>query len=184
MKQKLALACTLIHTPELLILDEATTGVDPVSRRDFWKLLARLQREGLSILLATPYLDEAERCGRVALLDHGRRLAMDAPEQLREKARASLVEVVASPRRQAAEVLRASPDVTEVEVFGERLHVTLRKERARDAADCAERLVAALEAAGVSVESARCTTPSLEDVFIHEIRAARPEGDGPDERLS
>ena len=69
MKQKLALACTLIHTPELLVLDEPTTGVDPVSRRDFWKLLARLQREGLTILLTTPYLDEAERCGRVALMD-------------------------------------------------------------------------------------------------------------------
>ena len=74
MKQKLALACTLIHTPELLVLDEPTTGVDPVSRRDFWRLLARLQREGLTILLTTPYLDEAERCTRVALMDHGRLL--------------------------------------------------------------------------------------------------------------
>src|SRR6185436_7226502 len=72
MKQKLALACTLIHTPELLVLDEPTTGVDPVSRRDFWRILSRLLRSGLTILLTTPYLDEAERCARVALMDHGR----------------------------------------------------------------------------------------------------------------
>jgi ABC-2 type transport system ATP-binding protein len=167
-----------------LVLDEPTTGVDPVSRRDFWKLLARLQRVGLSILLATPYLDEAERCGRVALLDRGRRLAMDTPDGLRARASGTLVEIVATPRRLAAEVLRASRDVGDVEVFGERLHVTLPQTGACDEAAGAERLVAGLRGAGVTVESARCTTPSLEDVFIHEIRAALPEGNGPDERLS
>lgn len=83
MKQKLALVCTLIHTPELLVLDEPTTGVDPVSRRDFWKLLARLQRDGLTIVMTTPYLDEAERCQRVALMDRGRLLALAAPDALR-----------------------------------------------------------------------------------------------------
>jgi ABC-2 type transport system ATP-binding protein len=83
MKQKLALVCTLIHTPQLLVLDEPTTGVDPVSRRDFWKLLARLQRDGLTIVMTTPYLDEAERCQRVALMDRGRLLALDAPDALR-----------------------------------------------------------------------------------------------------
>ena len=102
MKQKLALVCTLVHTPELLVLDEPTTGVDPVSRRDFWKLLARLQREGLTILLTTPYLDEAERCTRVALVDHGRLLTVDAPDSLRANEAGVLVEVVAEPRRQAA----------------------------------------------------------------------------------
>jgi ABC-2 type transport system ATP-binding protein len=83
MKQKLALACTLVHTPELLILDEPTTGVDPVARREFWKILVHLQREGLTILLTTPYLDEAERCQRLILLDRGRLLAADTPEALR-----------------------------------------------------------------------------------------------------
>lgn len=83
MKQKLALACTLIHTPRLLVMDEPTTGVDPVSRRDFWKLLVGLQRDGLTILLTTPYMDEAERCQRVALLDHGRLLAQGPPAELR-----------------------------------------------------------------------------------------------------
>lgn len=92
MRQKLALACTLIHTPELLVLDEPTTGVDPVSRRDFWKLLVGLQRDGLTILLTTPYMDEAERCQRVALLDHGRILARGVPAALRGT-RASLEEL-------------------------------------------------------------------------------------------
>lgn len=82
MKQKLALACTLIHTPELLVLDEPTTGVDPVARREFWKILVRLQKDGLTILLTTPYLDEAERCQRLALLHEGRLLALDTPENL------------------------------------------------------------------------------------------------------
>ncbi len=85
MKQKLALACTLIHTPELLVMDEPTTGVDPVSRREFWRILTDLQREGMTILLTTPYLDEAERCGRVALMDHGRFLELDTPQAIRER---------------------------------------------------------------------------------------------------
>jgi ABC-2 type transport system ATP-binding protein len=169
MKQKLALACTLVHTPELLVLDEPTTGVDPVSRRDFWKLLARLQRDGLTILLTTPYLDEAERCGRVALMDHGRLLTVDAPDALRRQAVGNLVEILARPRRRALEVLRARGDVAEVEVFGERLHVTLA-DAAADASESASRLARELRDAGIEVESARATAPTLEDVFIWRIR--------------
>jgi drug efflux transport system ATP-binding protein len=105
MKQKLALACTLIHTPELLVLDEPTTGVDPVSRRDFWKILARLQREGLTLLLTTPYLDEAERCQRVALMDHGRILTVNTPDALRAEARGVIIELIAHPKRRAVELL-------------------------------------------------------------------------------
>jgi ABC-2 type transport system ATP-binding protein len=171
MKQKLALVCTLVHTPELLVLDEPTTGVDPVSRRDFWKLLARLQREGLTILLTTPYLDEAERCTRVALMDHGRILTVDTPEGLRDAQPGVLVEVVAEPRAQALERLRAAPGVSDVLSFGERVHATLPdadKARARDAADA---LAADLRAAGLTVHSARPTQPTLEDVFIGRIRA-------------
>ena len=176
MKQKLALACTLIHTPELLILDEPTTGVDPVSRRDFWKLLARLQREGLTILLTTPYLDEAERCGRVALLDRGRLLTLDTPEALRAEVEGSFLELVAHPRRRAVELLRGRPDVSDIEVFGERLHVTLAGVPRSEAAEAARRLTLELQAAGIETESARPSTPSLEDVFIRRIRA---EGAGP-----
>jgi ABC-2 type transport system ATP-binding protein len=171
MKQKLALVCTLVHTPELLVLDEPTTGVDPVSRRDFWKLLARLQREGLTILLTTPYLDEAERCTRIALIDHARLLTVDAPDALREREAGAMVEVVAEPRRQAAEVLRALPGVGDVEVFGERLHATLPRASAAEAQDLASGLAARLREAGVRVHSVRPTIPSLEDVFINRIRA-------------
>ncbi len=171
MKQKLALVCTLVHTPELLVLDEPTTGVDPVSRRDFWKLLARLQREGLTILLTTPYLDEAERCTRVALIDHGRLLTVDAPDALRAGEPGVMVEVVAEPRRAAVEVLRKAPGVAEVEVFGERLHASLPDEAPERGPAAAGELAARLRQAGLEVRSARPTTPSLEDVFIGRIRA-------------
>jgi ABC-2 type transport system ATP-binding protein len=175
MKQKLALVCTLVHTPELLVLDEPTTGVDPVSRRDFWKLLARLQREGLTILLTTPYLDEAERCTRVALLDHGRVLTVDAPDALRAGEPGVMVEVVAEPRPQAVESLRGLAGVADVEVFGERLHATLPFADARQPEAAAGRIAAHLAEAGLTVHSARPTTPTLEDVFIGRIRP-RAEG--------
>ena len=192
MKQKLALACTLIHTPELLILDEPTTGVDPVSRRDFWKLLARLQQgergsapaldaNGLTILLTTPYLDEAERCQRVALIDHGRLLAADQPDELRRQWPGVLIELLARPRARAVELLRERSEVAEVESFGERLHVTLPELERAAAEAAARRLREALEAAGVEVEVARPTTASLEDVFISRIRGAAPGHASPDE---
>jgi ABC-2 type transport system ATP-binding protein len=180
MKQKLALVCTLLHDPELLVLDEPTTGVDPVSRRDFWKLLARLQREGLTILLTTPYLDEAERCTRVGLIDHGRLLTVDAPDALREGEEGLLVEVVAEPRRRAVEVLRARPGVDEVDTFGQRLHVTLPTTDPERGREVAEELARDLREAGVTVHSSRPSTPSLEDVFISRIRA-RQDSTGPAE---
>jgi ABC-2 type transport system ATP-binding protein len=172
MKQKLALACTLIHTPELLVLDEPTTGVDPVSRRDFWKLLARLQRQGLTLLLTTPYLDEAERCERVALIDHGRLLVVDAPDVVRRTLPGVLLEIVATPRRQAIQYLRARADVGAVEVFGERLHVTLPSAVPATAEEAAGRLAAEMRGAGLDVAAARPTPPSLEDVFIHRVRSS------------
>jgi ABC-2 type transport system ATP-binding protein len=171
MKQKLALVCTLVHTPELLVLDEPTTGVDPVSRRDFWRLLARLQREGLTIVLTTPYLDEAERCTRVALIDHGRLLTVDAPDALRAGEPGVMVELLAEQRREAVAALRAAPGVAEVEVFGERLHATLPGAPSAAGEREAEALAARLRAAGLVVHSSRPTVPSLEDVFIGRIRA-------------
>jgi ABC-2 type transport system ATP-binding protein len=177
MKQKLALACTLIHTPELLVLDEPTTGVDPVSRREFWKILTGLQRDGLTIVLTTPYLDEAERCGRVALLDHGRLLTLDRPSALRESAVSVLCELIARPKPAAAAWLRARPEVQEVETFGERLHVTMRS----TSTQAVERLREGLRSAGFEVESARAILPSLEDIYIARIRSIR--ADAPSEVL-
>ena len=172
MKQKLALAATLIHTPELLVLDEPTTGVDPVSRRDFWKILAALQRDGLTILLATPYLDEAERCARVALVAGGRVLALDEPAALRRLAGLALVELLAAPRREALALLERHPAVGGVQQFGERLHVELAPAAAAAPDEAARVLAAALVAGGCTVESAAPVEPSLEDVFIARIRAA------------
>jgi len=175
-KQKLALACTLIHTPELLVLDEPTTGVDPVSRREFWKILVRLQRQGLTLLLTTPYLDEAERCHRVALLDRGRLLAVDAPDALRELPRGATLELLASPRRKAAEILRLDAQVTEVETFGERLHLTLGDVPPGRAEAEAARISGLLRDAGIQVQGLRVTMPTLEDVFIARIREAQRAG--------
>jgi len=173
MRQKLALACTLIHTPELLVLDEPTTGVDPVSRRDFWTLLSELQRDGLSLLVTTPYLDEAERCHRVALLGGGRLLALDAPRVLRASLPGLTAEVVAHPRREATAWLRAQAEVADVQAYGERLHVRLPGGAQARGAEEAARLGAALTAAGFTVASTRPIEPSLEDLFI-----ARMGGDG------
>lgn len=184
MKQKLALACTLIHTPELLVMDEPTTGVDPVSRRDFWRILARLRRDGMTILLTTPYLDEAERCSRVALMSGGRILTVDEPDRLRRSDPRAMVELLVEPRRRAAELLRRRGDVREVETFGERLHVSLRDVPASEAALAAEGLAAALREAGVTVRLARALLPSLEDVFIDRIREAESAAASPSEKAS
>ncbi len=175
MKQKLALACTLIHTPELLVLDEPTTGVDPVSRRDFWKILARLQREGLTLLLTTPYLDEAERCQRVALMDHGQLLTINTPDALRAEAAGVVIELIAHPKRRAVELLQRQGGAIDVQAFGERLHVTITDADASQAESIRRRLTEELTAAGVAVESARAITPSLEDVFIARMRT-EPSG--------
>ena len=168
MKQKLALACTLIHEPPVIVLDEPTTGVDPVSRREFWKLLGEFLADGLTIVVATPYLDEAERCGRVVLMSSGRVLALEAPAQLRRSFSGVLFEVVTPRVRDARDVLARTLGETQVESFGDRLHV--RGEREEDAA----RVGAILEAAGHPGASVRRIVPSLEDVFIERLVSARP----------
>ena len=122
MRQKLALSCALIHTPKLLLLDEPTTGVDPVSRREFWKLLSEFLSQGITVLMATPYLDEAERCSRVALLHEGRLLALDTPGALRASLQGDVMEIVAADRDRAVQVLEKLPGVVDVQLFGERSH--------------------------------------------------------------
>jgi ABC-2 type transport system ATP-binding protein len=175
MKQKLALACTLIHTPQLLVLDEPTTGVDPVSRRDFWKILARLQREGLTLLVTTPYLDEAERCQRVALMDRSRILNVSTPDAVRAQADGSMVEILAHPKRRAIEIIAARAEVKDVEAFGERVHVTLPHLDPSGASAWTDRMAADLRALGLEVLSARPIQHSLEDVFIARIQAREAE---------
>jgi ABC-2 type transport system ATP-binding protein len=168
MKQKLALACTLIHEPSLIVLDEPTTGVDPVSRREFWKLLAEFLSRGVTIVMATPYLDEAERCSRTALLHEGRLLALDRPEALRAQYGGSLVEVVAADHRRAVDILQRVAGVVDVQLFGERAHVRFAP-GAADPRVTVERLSSALTADGLEVESVRPIAASLEDVFIAQL---------------
>ena len=166
MKQKLALACTLVHEPRIILLDEPTTGVDPVSRREFWKLLSEFLAQGITILMATPYLDEAERCSRVALVHEGRLLALDTPGSLRAGLPGVVMEVIASDRDRATRTLEQMPGIVDVQLFGERAHVRL----AADAALSDPRqLAAALQSAGIDVEGVRRVPASLEDVFIARV---------------
>ena len=161
MKQKLALACTLVHTPEVLFLDEPTTGVDPVSRRDFWRILYDLLRGGVTIFVSTPYLDEAERCGRVALMDRGRVRLCDTPERLRERMQGRLLEIAATPQRRARAALAQLAGVAGIQVFGDRLHLWLRDGGPGEEAVCAH-----LAAHGVETCGVRQIAPGLEDVFV------------------
>jgi len=147
-----------------------------VSRRDFWRILARLQRDGLTLLLTTPYLDEAERCQRVALMDRSRLLTVASPDDLKAEWHGVVVELLARPKRKATELLLARQGVTDVESFGERLHATLAGVGADQAAGVARELAAALVAQGIEVEVARATSPSLEDIFIARIRAREAQG--------
>ncbi len=164
MKQKLALACTLIHTPEIIFLDEPTTGVDPVSRRDFWKILNELLAGGLSIVVSTPYLDEAERAGSVALMNKGKILALDAPKKIRASIPYKFAEVVCSPVREAYAAAAGLKGALGAQMFGDRIHA------AYDDALTSPRLIAeGLEAAGITVSMFRQISPSLEDVFLDII---------------
>jgi ABC-2 type transport system ATP-binding protein len=170
MKQKLALACTLVHEPALIILDEPTTGVDPVSRREFWKLLSEFLAQGMTIVMATPYLDEAERCGRVALLHQGELLALDRPDALRATLSGTLFEVLVTDHRRAPEILRQIPGVRDVQMFGERAHVRMDQGGEQAAAQ----LTSVAEGAGLRITSVRPIATSLEDVFIARLHEATP----------
>jgi drug efflux transport system ATP-binding protein len=168
MKQKLALACTLVHEPKILLLDEPTTGVDPVSRREFWKLLSEFLSRGLTIVMSTPYLDEAERCSRVALLHDGHLLAVDRPQDLQAHLDGQLLEVSVRDGRPPLDLLRSIPEIADVQSFGDRAHVRVRDQRT---AVAASGITEALERGGASGVSVRPISASLEDVFIDLITA-------------
>jgi ABC-2 type transport system ATP-binding protein len=162
MKQKLALACTLVHQPELVVLDEPTTGVDPVSRREFWKLLSEFLARGVTIVMSTPYLDEAERCTRVALMHEGQVLAADEPGRLRAQLPGRMVEVVAPGAAAKLDDVRRLPGVADAHAFGDRLHVRLG---AVDEAAVGA-FTARLQGGMLDDAQVRTVDASLEDVFI------------------
>jgi len=167
MKKKLALACTLIHDPPILLLDEPTTGVDPVSRREFWDILTELHIDGTTVVVSTPYMDEADRCSRVGLMYDGRLLVCDEPQAIRDQVEDDLIEVLADDWQAAHAVAANLPGVLEVQTYGESLHLLLDP----DQLGIAE-VEATFREHGVSYRSIRPVTPRMEEAFISLIRRA------------
>lgn len=164
MKQKLALACTLIYRPRIIFLDEPTTGVDPVSRREFWIILSNLLKEDITVLISTPYMDEAERFNRIAMLDNGKLLALDTPNNIKSMMNEIIYEVVCTPVRKAYQILKNYSEY-EIQIFGDRLNL------AADNHDDNERKIRRiLEENSVIITDIRKISPSLENAFIHLIK--------------
>ena len=167
MKQKVGLSCALIHTPKVLFLDEPTNGVDPVSRRDFWKILYELHREGVTILVASTYLDEADRCHRVALFDRGKvRLVME-PLSLRSLVRGHLFDLKTTERRKAMRILKRSPRVIQASLFGAGIHFSLRE------AEDLSAIENDLTSSGLTAFDLESIQPSLEDVYLSLVEGNR-----------
>jgi ABC-2 type transport system ATP-binding protein len=167
MKQKLSLACTLIHKPKILFLDEPTTGVDPVSRRDFWKILSNLLKEGITILITTPYLDEAERFNRIALMDKGKILKFDTPESIKKSTGMEAIEIVCDNLRKAYSLLKEKFRF-DVQLFGDRINA-ITKNPAQHYGEI-EKL---LTSNGITTQTFTSKPVSLENVFIHLLKSDR-----------
>ncbi len=165
MQKKLALACTLIHRPGVLLLDEPTTGVDPVSRREFWDILTDLHIAGATIVVSTPYMDEAERCSRVGLLFKGELIECDTPLAIKASVQGQMLELRPEPMAQAQALLADCPDVLEMQVYGDLLHVFVK-----DAHERLPQVRAMLETGGVQVNGLRVIQPRMEEAFISLIR--------------
>jgi ABC-2 type transport system ATP-binding protein len=170
MKQKLGLVCALIHTPQVILLDEPTNGVDPVSRRDFWAILYYLLREKIAILISTSYLDEAERCHRVALLHQGRLLYCDTPEALKKKVAGEVVSVVGPEPRRLKGALAGAEGVSDMLLVGDRLHLIVDNASRR-----APELRARLVSGDVPFDSIYETATAIEDLFVQAIAKERRE---------
>ncbi|MBE9471114.1 MAG: ABC transporter ATP-binding protein, partial [Chloroflexi bacterium] len=170
MQKKLALACTLIHSPEIIFLDEPTTGVDPVSRREFWDILTELHLQGVTLFISTPYMDEAERCSRVALMFEGNVIVCDTPAYIKGLVEGELLELRPDRLREASQVIENLPGVLEVQTYGDLLHIFVD-----DAVQRASSIQGALSSAGIAVRGLRQTRPRMEEAFISLIRKRREE---------
>jgi ABC-2 type transport system ATP-binding protein len=166
MKQKLALACSLIHHPKIIYLDEPTTGVDPVSRRDFWKILSGLSSEGITIFMTTPYIDEAERCNRVAFMHNGEIISLDEPGNIKQSLNKEVIEIVCTRIRDAYAIIRNESEF-EIQMFGDRINIILNS--IEKEFPLIENL---LKKSSIEILNYRQITPSLENIFIHLIRKA------------
>lgn len=164
MKQKLALACALVNRPRLLLLDEPTTGVDPVTRQDFWQLIIRLTGEsGVAVLVCTPYMDEASRCTRVGFIRWGKMIVEGSPRRLRERLRGRVLELAGEPQDVLVQAARTDPAVQNVQRFGNQLHIRIAADQA---AAVQQRLAGQIDSAGGRIDHMTEITPLLEDVFI------------------
>ncbi len=170
MQKKLALACTLIHQPEIILLDEPTTGVDPVSRREFWDILTELHLQGITIFVSTPYMDEAERCSRVGLMYRGRLVVCDVPERIKGLVSGELLELRPLNLRRAERIVAGVDGVLEVQTYGDLLHVFVDNAQERQGT-----LLATLSSAGIEVIDLRQTQPRMEEAFISLVRRQRAE---------
>ncbi len=171
MKQKLGLAAALVHRPKVLLLDEPTTGVDPVTRQSFWQLIIRLlTAEGIAVLVSTPYMDEAGRCNKVGFMQSGRLVVEGPPGELRDMLSGRILEVVGRPLPLLRQTLRADPDVEDAQMFGDRLHLRI-KPGALEAVVARMRLPRA--ESGFTVDRTRPIAAGLEDVFISLLEKAR-----------
>ena len=168
MKQKLGLACALVHTPRVLFLDEPTNGVDPVSRREFWRILYQLVKEGVTVFVTTAYLDEADRCHRVGLIHKGRLLACDRPDRLRGLMHETILEVRTGENRKTAMVLREHLPGASVGLFGDRVHLVTG-----DPAEGQSLAEGILKKEGIELLGIRQVEPSLEDVFVSVLSRER-----------
>ena len=166
MKQKLALACSLIHKPQIIFLDEPTTGVDPVSRRDFWKILSNLLKEGITIFMSTPYLDEAERCNRVALMSKGKIISLDTPQKIKASLEKDVIEIVCTNIREAYRLVQQNFPF-EIQMFGDRINLIV-DEYETDY----KKIEKFLSDNSIEILNHRLVTPSLENVFIHLVQEA------------
>jgi len=163
MKQKLGLACALIHTPEVLFLDEPTNGVDPVSRRDFWKILYDLLNEGVTIFVSTAYLDEAERCTRICLIHKGRALMDDNPAAIKKSLGIPMIEMWSDEAREAVGIIRGISGVQSVSLYGSKLHVAV------SGSDLVDEIIREAGRSGIVIRGHREILPSIEDIFISRV---------------
>jgi len=166
-KQRLALGCAVLHEPPVLFLDEPTSGVDPLSRRRFWDLIDTLTRSGTTVFVSTHYMEEAENCDRLALMNRGKLIALDTPAELRAGMRDPLLELRTSDAPRAVEALREVPGVLETALFGRSIHVAVS-----DEAGVQDTMVARLAERGIELYAIDNVVPSLEDAFVAQVRAA------------
>jgi ABC-2 type transport system ATP-binding protein len=168
MKQKLGLVCALIHRPRVILLDEPTNGVDPVSRRDFWRILYALVAEGVAILTSTAYLDEAERCHRVALMHQGKLLFCDTPKNLKQQLRGTTLSITSPEPRRVREAIQNAPGISSLVLTGDGVHIVVS-----DGQRHVPELEARLKAANVSYDEILRVTPTIEDLFVDAVGGAK-----------